>query len=348
MSFLRIRIPEGVLRFGGVHGLVAMIALAAGGLARGEFETWTSADGRQSTMMLVEVIEGENGKTGRFSLRGGRVFEIPASELSADDARRLAEWSPPAEAGSGGGAPLFTQSGTDPTFAELLASGALRPGANRNEGVTGSKIKVANARVETTAYARRSIARDIRIHTLAHSSIARRNFGQWTRWYQEDGNTQVFRLFKDETNVRNNRPNAPRIESFSTHNWKAGGGWHEWTGTYTIIKPVGCAIFQVMNRDNEWAVHLGMNGAGDISLNHRRGPRLVIARNMTGKPFDIRVRDNGHDYEVFLNGEQVAAGKYARPTGVTNFRWGMYLGSRPMPEDAMIFVSGATVRAVGR
>jgi hypothetical protein len=62
-----------------------------------------------------------------------------------------------------------------------------------------------------------------------------------------------------------------------------------------------------------------------------------------GKPFHILVRDNGKDYEVHLDGKEVGKGSYPRPAGKTNFRWGMYLGKNVVTQDAMIFVSGATV-----
>jgi hypothetical protein len=55
------------------------------------------------------------------------------------------------------------------------------------------------------------------------------------------------------------------------------------------------------------------------------------------------VRDNGLEYEVFLNGRKVGDGAYARPQGKTNFRWGMYRGGRPMTHDAMVLVTGAEV-----
>jgi hypothetical protein len=66
---------------------------------------------------------------------------------------------------------------------------------------------------------------------------------------------------------------------------------------------------------------------------------VVIARSMTGKSFDLKVRDNGHDYEVYLNGKQVGTGHYSRPEGHTGFRWGMY--DKTLRHDAMIFVTGA-------
>lgn len=64
---------------------------------------------------------------------------------------------------------------------------------------------------------------------------------------------------------------------------------------------------------------------------------------MTGKQFHICVRDNGHDFEVYLNGKQVGTGSWDRPTGDTGFRWGMCLGAHEVKHDAMIFVSGVTV-----
>ena len=238
--------------------------------------------------------------------------------------------------------PLFTQEGEDPPFAKVLESGKLPKGKNSKIGVTGSTVDVKNELVEVTPEAGRPIPKAIRIHTLGNSVISRADFKKWTRWYQEDGSTQVFRLFKDEENVRNARENAARIEAFSEVKWKRGD-WHEWSGTYTIIKPHGAAIFQAKNPINDWSVQINMNAAGDVILNHRRAEDKVIATGMTGKPFHIRVRDNGHDYEVYLNGTKVGEGLYARPAGDTSFRWGMYLGKSEVKHEAMIFVSGATV-----
>jgi len=243
---------------------------------------------------------------------------------------------------SGNGEPLYTQKGTDSTFEQVMKSGKLPKGKNSKEGVTGSTIHVNNKLVELTPEAKRPIPKDIRIHTLGNSVIGRHDFKKWSRWYQEDGSTQVFRLFKNEENVRNSRGMAARVEAFSNLSWKRGD-WHEWSGTYTIVKPHGAAIFQAKNNENDWSVQLNMNDKGDVKLNHRRAPDVMIAENMTGKPFHIRVRDNGHDYEVYLNGKKVGAGFFARPEGYTSFRWGMYLGKNPVRHEAMIFVSGVTM-----
>jgi hypothetical protein len=238
--------------------------------------------------------------------------------------------------------PLFTAHGTDPTFEELLKRGKLPEGHSSKAGVTGSKVKVNNGLVELTPEAKRPIARAIKLHTLANSAIPRGEFSQWSRWYQEDGSTQIFRLFKGETNVHNARENAARVETFSQVEWKRGD-WHEWSGTYTLIKPHGAAIFQAKNNVNDWSVQINMNANGDVILNHRRGKDKVIAKQMVGKPFHIRVRDNGQDYEVELDGKKVGEGSYERPKGTTRFRWGMYVGHSTVDHEAMLFVSGATV-----
>lgn len=237
---------------------------------------------------------------------------------------------------------FFTQSGEDVTFAEVMKSGDLPRGRNSKKGFGGSRVKVNHDRLRGGPNARRMIPKDIFLHTLGNSLIPRRDFPNWSRWYQEDGNTQVFRLFEGETNVRNSRPFAARIEAFSEVSWKEGD-WHEWVGTFAIIKPHRMIIFQARNEVNDWSVQLNTDDDGDVILNRRVGEDEVIARNMVGKPFHVRVRDNGLDYEVFLNGRKVGDGSYERPEGYTNFRWGLYRGSRAMTHDAMILVTGAAI-----
>lgn len=239
---------------------------------------------------------------------------------------------------------LYTQVGTDPSFKSLLDAGLIPVGSNSTHGVKGSAIRVNKAAVERGANALNPIPTDIAIHTLCNSMIPRKDFEKWTRWYQEDDHTQVFRLFKGETNVRNSRALAARVEAFSRLHWQRGE-WHEWVGTYTIVKSHGCAIFQVKNNKNDWAVQLNLTDDGNIVLNHRRNQQdIVIARAMTGKSFDLQVRDNGYDYEVYLNGQKVGAGSYSRPEGQSSFRWGMYLGHAEQRHDAMIFVTGAMIK----
>lgn len=235
---------------------------------------------------------------------------------------------------------LYKRTGEDPSFAELLREGRIEVGRNTTDGVKGSCIRVDRSIQRRGG----DIPQDIALHTLCHSFIPRANFERWTRWYQEDGNTQIFRLFKGEKNVRNERAGAARVETFSRLQWSTGK-WHEWEGRFTIVHPHGCSIFQVKNSIHAWSVMINLSDKGDISLNHRRHQKdKILARGMTGKSFDLRVRDNGHDYEVFFNGERVGGGQYDRPTGKTAFRWGMYLGSSAVRHDAMLFVSQVKFR----
>jgi hypothetical protein len=243
--------------------------------------------------------------------------------------------------GRAGGA-LYTQTGNDPSFQSLLEKEAFPIGRNSTDGVKGSTVDVDNELLQKIAKTTSPIPKDIRIHTLCNSFIPRRDFAKWTRWYQEDGNTQIFRLFKGEHNVRNQRANAARVEAFGGPRF-GRGEWHEWDGTYTIVKPHGCSIFQSKNNKNEWSVMINLSDDGDITLNHRRHKKdEIIARNMTGRSFDLKVRDNGHEYEVYLDGKKVGDGHYDRPEGHTVFRWGMYVGGKALVRhDAMVFVTGA-------
>lgn len=237
---------------------------------------------------------------------------------------------------------FYTQTGTDKSFEEIMEAGELPKGKDSTKGVKGSLVKLNHELLQDGPNARRKIPKKIFLHTLGHSIIWPGYFKNWSRWYQEDGNTQIFRLFEGETNVRNSRPFAARIEAFSEVEWEKGR-WHEWVGTYTILKPHLGIIFQARNNVNDWSVQLNMNDGGDVILNRREGEDESIANDMVGKPFHIRVRDNGLEYEVFLNGKMVGDGSFARPTGKTNFRWGLYRGDRPMTHDAMILVTGAAI-----
>lgn len=237
---------------------------------------------------------------------------------------------------------FFTKRGEDVPFSKVLASGQLTPGQNSREGFEGPRIRINRDLLEGGPNSDRRPIEDILIHTLGHSAIREDEFSNWSRWYQTDGNTQIFRLFKGEENQRNSRKLAARIEAHSEFKWQRGE-WQEFAATYTIIKPHNCAIFQAKNPLNDWSVMINMNDDGDVKINHRQGDDKTVARNMVGKPFHLRIRENGHDYEVYFNGRKEGEGSYDRPRGSTNFRWGMYLGAKEVRHDAMILVTGAAI-----
>jgi hypothetical protein len=260
--------------------------------------------------------------------------------------------------------PLYTCEGADPTFEAVLASGAIKPGERFSPGpVLGSRIHVNNELLEKQVGKTGPIPEHISIHTEGSSGIGRKDFGKWTRWYQEDGNTQVFRLFKGEQNVRGGtgKDGSPgRVEAFSKTITVAPGTWHEWEGTYTVITPVRACIFQLMHEGSLWPFHIEMSDKGDILFLRRRPQagmdrEIVMARNMVGKSLRIKVRANGEDYEVYQKApldagswKLVTKGSFTKAQdNRISFRWGMYCGSKKgqsVPNDALLFVTGAAIR----
>ena len=266
--------------------------------------------------------------------------------------------------------PLYNVEGTDPSFAAILESSGGKPGERFNRGgAPGSSIDVNNELLEKQVGKTGPIPDAISIHTELSGGISRKDFGKWTRWYQEDGNIQVFRLFQGEQNVRSGAGkdgSQGRIEAFTPGIPVAPGTWHEWEGTYTVIKPLGANIFQLMHEGKDskgdeilWPFHIMMTGSGDITFNRRRAvagleQRIVIAENMVGRSISIKVRANGSDYEVYQKspiGEDpwkpVTKGTYTKAKDKIGFRWGMYVGSKKgesVPNDGLLFVTGVSIR----
>ncbi len=235
-------------------------------------------------------------------------------------------------------APLYTESGTNPPFSSLN----LTP---TTSSVPGSTINVNNSAVEIGTGAS-NISTNIKIHTLTNTSISYANAPNFGRWWRLDGKTQVFRLFQDEVSIIDPRGSShPRIEAFSLINWTYNPNvYHTWYGRYTIISVDndGACIFQDKNTVNDWAFLLRVEGNGNIVLDDRNLPasgNIIIKTNAIGKSFNIRVRDNGRDWECFLDNVSVATGSYNRPNGHNQFRWGMY-ASKKQVKNSMIFVSG--------
>ncbi|WP_068259790.1 GEVED domain-containing protein [Rubripirellula obstinata] len=242
---------------------------------------------------------------------------------------------------------LYTVNGTDRTFQELLDDEALRPGGNWAGGVRGSEIDVNNAILEQGIPNHVSIPQNIRAHTLNASVVTRPNFDNITRWYQEDGKTQIYRVFEGEQNVRNNREYAARIETFAD----AGTAvWNDFSVRYTIMKGESMSLFQnKQNSDASWGLHVGMTPEGDIHYTHRRNHdggnrRFTLAEDMIGKSFEMMVRDNGHDFELYFNGELIAKNFHERPGRDFSWRWGPYRGARPMEHDVLVFVNNLQMR----
>lgn len=96
-----------------------LLALALNVSARADFESWTNSDGRSAELELVKVTGSGADKAGEFKMRNGRTVTLKASELSADDAKRLDEWKP-AAAGAPAAAPAFASVYDDVLDGNLL------------------------------------------------------------------------------------------------------------------------------------------------------------------------------------------------------------------------------------
>jgi hypothetical protein len=86
---------------------------------------------------------------------------------------------------------LFTKTGTDKTWAQILQQNLIPVGQTSTAGITGSKIDVNNTDPDLSGglYGKNSFDKNIRIHTLGNSGVSPVDFPKWSRWYQEDGNT---------------------------------------------------------------------------------------------------------------------------------------------------------------
>ena len=250
-----------------------------------------------------------------------------------------------------------TSSPVNPPWAQILPS--LNVASNDPGPVNGSVLSVVNSLTETGFYGARPLSVGTRrIHVCCNSSSS--SFTGFTRWYQQDGNTEVFRLFVNDENTSSTRANAARCESFTLDRWMLPDNvTYEWTGHYTIARrQQGYAIFQVKNDADDWAVQLNISGSGTLVVNNRRNATDVTVRNpdgsvrdFDGQGFDARIQDDGRRYKVWIDGE-VLADNYFDRTNVAgnenNFRWGKYMGDNKLvaPSDvSVIMVSGAQVRS---
>lgn len=251
---------------------------------------------------------------------------------------------------------LFTDtfSPGNPAWATILPT--LNVQSNDPGPVLGSVINVNNAAVETGLYGNRPIlVPDLRIHVACNTAAT--NFEDFTRWYQTDGNTQMLRVFVNDENTATSRPPpSSHTEAYMS------GGWHyddnktyEWTARYTIARlQRGYACFQLKNTDNDWAVQLSMGTNGSLTVNNRFGTDVTVmnpdgsVKDFTGRGFDVRVLDDGLNYKVWIDGVLYADASFSRPTGPTNFRWGMYFGANklePPNTQNIVLVSGAQVQS---
>jgi len=253
-------------------------------------------------------------------------------------------------------AQYFTDTGSpaNPTWSTILPT--LNVDSADPGPVYGSVINVNNTLTEVGLYGNRPISvGPQRLHIPCNTSTT--NLTNFTRWYQTDGNTEVFRMFVNDENTATTRDGSTRSEAFTGNTWSVTNNTtYEWTGHYTIAaRQQSAAIFQVKNTDNDWAVALNLSSNGSLIVNNRRNATDITVTNpdgstkdFDGQGFDVRIHDDGLNYKVWIDGQLLADNFYDRPTGGTQFRWGMYLGSTILTApstQSIITVSGAQVKS---
>lgn len=253
---------------------------------------------------------------------------------------------------------LYQQQGKDKTWQQLLQTDDLKPlGTFTSHGSLGAKVDINNQLIETGPYANTpidAVKRDMHLHTLGHPALDSKDFAKWSRWYQEDGNTQIFRLFKDEVNTSNKRKNAARVETFiPSQRWLPQPGVvREFSARFTVLKSGGCvaphycSLFQAKgNNVDHWSVMLRVDNNGALWFYPREdlSKRQLISKNAIGRPFDMKVLDDGLNYEMFIDGQSVGTGQWQR-TKEIGFRWGIYVGRSTVPDDIIVLVTSASMK----
>jgi hypothetical protein len=256
-------------------------------------------------------------------------------------------------------APSGIYSSTDPAWA-TIKRGLNITGENLSATVKGTKVTVNHGAVETTTIGRRSFDTGFKIHVPTSSVISYESRLKTTRWYQEDGDVQVFRLFQGDENVSSTRAGAARSEAFAANDsFKvANNRTNVWSGHFHVASRAneGFAIFQskatsvsdprIHGVSDAWSVLLTIDGNGRLVINERReADKVVYNFDMTGRGFDAEIRDDGENYEVYIDGVKQASGRFFRhPTLASTFRWGMYMGADTVTQGiATMYVSGARV-----
>lgn len=236
--------------------------------------------------------------------------------------------------------------------------------ANGTIDTDGTYVNVPNSIVERTGTGTRSVMSNslMRWHNPLNSQVT--DPGENTRWYQKDGNTQVFRVFPYDQNWQSSREGAARSEAFSSAmgTRRYDNKVMTFSARYRVAAHNGTKAVKIFQAkataangfDPAWCVALDIEADGDI---------IIIKRGVTwaqneyidtgygvGQSFNLRVTDDGYNYKVFINNVLKASGSYYRGNLLTVCRWGAYVqggssgiltGSVSNPE--IVYVSGARV-----
>lgn len=227
----------------------------------------------------------------------------------------------------------------------------------------GTQINVVNSTYETTATGSRAVLADsnLRFHNPLDQAATSPTGN--TRWYQKDGNTQVFRVFPGDQNMQSSRGGAARSETYAPKLGvrKSDNKIMTFSARYFIAQNNGSKDVKIFQSkataedgfDPAWGCAVHCTAAGSIDVLQRNAaPNGRTIRIVTGKKagesFNLRVTDDGETYKAFIDDKEVATAKYDRKNLKSVCRWGAYVqggdtgvltGTKPQ----IVYVSGARV-----
>lgn len=179
-----------------------------------------------------------------------------------------------------------------------------------------------------------------------------------SRWYQEQGNTQIFRVFPGDQNWVGERQGAPRSEAVASSRSTvfSDGKTMTFSGRFNVAEHNGSRdvmLFQskatgkntAADRARKggletpaWGIAMFAQADGDIILKRRLAKTVTNDQNNTrqvddvidtgknvGESFNLRVNDDGLNYEAFIDNKSVAKGQWERGNARTVARWGNYV-----------------------
>lgn len=156
------------------------------------------------------------------------------------------------------------------------------------------------------------------------------------KWYEEKDNWQIIKLHDGDR--QNDQADSRQRTEVYAKEWHSNSPstWYEWSADYQITKTgkAGAgAIFQMKDHRDaiQWEIQLNFGAAnkGTLVLDRRRGDDLELGRDLLGKIFNMKIRSNGREYEVYYNCKLVdKQAHFMAKKGEGNYawRWGTYIG----------------------
>ncbi len=316
--------------------------------------------------------------TRRLALPAGALLLGGALSAWAANQKKPSRPSPASQPESAvGKVEIFTLSGgPDPTFEELLKTHQVigkngQPELSATKPILGSTVHVNHQFLEQGLGQVANPGKFERLHikmAVRAAGGAKGAAKNYTRWYQVDGNTQIFRMFNHDK--EQSLKVGCRVEVY-THPFSVKNRVVVWEGSYCVpdTGPTwqgkgwnGGIAFQIGNlgeiKSGSYP-YFSMRAGEEYECNHRfpfqkswSGEKThTLLKNGREKNFPMRFRYDGHYYEISTRNPDgtykvLDGGSLPTVTNEVSFRWGCYVGHKSetgVTGNKLIFVTGAKV-----